>query len=309
MKRGILLGLLIGVGGLTMAVAGFQNPPAGQGRGDGRGRGPQGPPVADIEKVKDNLYMITGGGGNTAAYITDGGVVLVDTKLANWGQAIMDKVKTVTDKPVTTIINTHTHGDHTGSNEFFGASVEIVAHANTKTNMEKMDAFKNDKSVFLPKKTFNDKLTLGKGKDEINLYYFGPAHTSGDAWVVFKSLRVLHSGDAFAGKTTPIIDAMNGGSAVNYGKTLAKAASTLKDVDTIITGHSPRMTPADLKEYADFNSEFVTWVQGEIKAGKSVDDAAAEYKIPAKYGERYQINTFLGGIKGNIQTAYNELRK
>jgi cyclase len=172
-----------------------------------------------------------------------------------------------------------------------------------------MDAFKNDKSVFLPKKTFNDKLTLGKGKDEINLYYFGPAHTSGDAWVVFKSLRVLHSGDAFAGKTTPIIDAMNGGSAVNYGKTLAKAASTLKDVDTIITGHSPRMTPADLKEYADFNSEFVTWVQGEIKAGKSVDDAAAEYKIPAKYGERYQINTFLGGIKGNIQTAYNELRK
>jgi cyclase len=310
MKRGIILGLLIGVGGLSMAVAGFQNPPAaGQGRGEGRGRGPQGPNVAEIEKVKDNLYMITGGGGNTAAFITDGGVVLVDTKLANWGQAIMDKVKSVTDKPVTTIINTHTHGDHNGSNEFFGTSVEIVAHENTKANMEKMDAFKGDKSVFLPKKTYKDKLTLGKGKEQIDLFYFGPAHTNGDAWVVFKSLRVMHSGDAFAGKTTPIIDPNNGGSAVNYGKTLAKAAASIKDVDTIITGHSPRMTPADLKEYADFNNEFVTWVQGEIKAGKSVDDAAMEYKIPAKYGDKYQINTFLGGIKNNIQVAYNELKK
>ena len=89
-----------------------------------------GPNVAGIEKVKDNLWMVTGGGGNTAVFATANGVVLVDTKLANWGQAIMDQVKTVTDKPVTHIINTHTHGDHVGSNEYFPASVEIVAHAN-----------------------------------------------------------------------------------------------------------------------------------------------------------------------------------
>ncbi len=94
-----------------------------------------GPNVAGIEKVKDNLYMVTGGGGNTAVFVTANGVVLVDTKLADWGQAIMDQVKTVTDKPVTHIINTHTHGDHTGSNDFFPASVEIVAHANVKTSM------------------------------------------------------------------------------------------------------------------------------------------------------------------------------
>ena len=172
MKRGILLGVVVAVGALSMTLAGFQNPPAGagQGRGEGRGRGPQGPPVAEIEKVRDNLYMITGGGGNTAAFITDAGVVLVDTKLANWGPAILDKVKTVTNKPVTTIINTHTHGDHNGSNEFFGTTVEIVAQENTKANMEKMDAFKGDKSVFLPKKTYKDKLTIGKGKEEIDLH-------------------------------------------------------------------------------------------------------------------------------------------
>ena len=297
MKRGIILGVLLVAGGLSLAAAGFQAP---------AGRGPQGPNVAEIEKVNDRLYMITGGGGNTAAFITDNGVVLVDTKLAGWGQAIMDKVKSVTNKPITTIINTHTHGDHNGSNEFFGASVEFVAQENTKTNMEKMDAFKGDKSVFIPKKTFKDKLSIGKGNDQIDLYYFGRAHTNGDAWVVFRALRVMHSGDAFAGKTTPIIDPNNGGSAVEYGKTLAKAASGIKNVDTIITGHSPRMTPADLKQYAAFNDSFVTWVRDEIKAGKTVDAAAAEYKVPAQYNG-YTVSTFLGGIKNNIQIAYNEL--
>jgi glyoxylase-like metal-dependent hydrolase (beta-lactamase superfamily II) len=297
MKRGIILGVLLVAGGLSLAAAGFQAP---------AGRGPQGPNVAEIEKVNDRLYMITGGGGNTAAFITDAGVVLVDTKLAGWGQAIMDKVKSVTNKPITTIINTHTHGDHNGSNEFFGASVEFVAQENTKTNMEKMDAFKGDKSVFIPKKTFKDKLSIGKGNDQIDLYYFGRAHTNGDAWVVFRALRVMHSGDAFAGKTTPIIDPNNGGSAVEYGKTLAKAASGIKNVDTIITGHSPRMTPADLKQYAAFNDSFVTWVRDEIKAGKTVDAAAAEYKVPAQYSG-YTVSTFLGGIKNNIQIAYNEL--
>jgi glyoxylase-like metal-dependent hydrolase (beta-lactamase superfamily II) len=297
MKRGIILGVLLVAGGLSLAAAGFQAP---------AGRGPQGPNVAEIEKVNDRLYMITGGGGNTAAFITDNGVVLVDTKLANWGQAIMDKVKSVTNKPITTIINTHTHGDHNGSNEFFGASVEFVAQENTKTNMEKMDAFKGDKSVFIPKKTFKDKLTLGKGNDQIDLYYFGRAHTNGDAWVVFRALRVMHSGDAFAGKTTPIIDPNNGGSAVEYGKTLAKAASGIKNVDTIITGHSPRMTPADLKQYAAFNDSFVSWVRDEIKAGKTVYAAAAEYKVPAQYNG-YTVSTFLGGIKNNIQIAYKEL--
>jgi len=310
MRRIALLSGLIGIGGLSIAVAGFQAP---QGRGEGRGRGPQGPPVAQIEKVKDTLYEITGGGGNTAAFITDKGVVVVDTKLAGWGQAILDKIKTVTDKPVVEIINTHTHGDHTGSNEFWHPSIEIVAHENTKANMMKMDAFKGAKSAYLPKTTFKDRLIIGSGKEEIDLYYFGPAHTNGDAWVVFKDLRVMHSGDAFAGKTAPLIDTNNGGSAVEYGRTLEKAAKSIKNVDEIITGHANmRMTMADLRDYADFNNEFITWVKGEIKAGKTADQAADEYKVPerlASKGFSAPTQGLFGGVKGNIQTAYKELGK
>ena len=79
---------------------------------------------------------------------------------------------------------------------------------------------------------------------------------------------------------------------MNYGKTLTKAASTIKDVDTIITGHSPLMKPADLKLYADFNTELASWIQAQKKAGKTVDQAAEEYKIPAKYSRLSRSTRF-----------------
>ena len=301
MKRVMVLGVLVVVGGLSLAATGFQAPPAGGGQG--RGRGPQGPPVAQIEKVTDNLYEITGGGGNSAAFITEKGVVLVDTKLANWGQAILDKIKTVTDKPVIEIINTHTHGDHTGSNEFFGTTVEIVAQENTRTNMEKMDAFKGDKSVFLPKKTFKDKMSLGSGKDRIDLYYFGRGHTNGDAWIVYPAIRVMQTGDMFAWKDAPTLDRANGGSGLEYAQTVGKALATIKDVDTLIVGHSPLRKPAELQEYQRFMTDFAAAVRAANKAGKSVDDATASIDLSPKY-PGYKHDRY----KAAIQAIYDELK-
>jgi len=195
-RAGVLAALLVG-GGLAVAGAAMQQP--------------QQPQTAEIQKVKENLFVITGGGGNTAAFITDKGVVLVDTKLANWGERIMEKVKSVTDKPVTTIINTHTHGDHVGSNEYFAASVEVVAHENTKANMVRMEAVKA-KPQAMPDRTFKDRVTVGSGRDRIELHYFGRGHTNGDALVVFPELRTMHTGDLFPGKQVPFMDNNNGGS-------------------------------------------------------------------------------------------------
>src|SRR5262249_23353606 len=93
---------------------------------------PRIPPTGTIKKVRDNLYVIPGVGGNTTVFVTQGGVVLVDTKLPNNGEAILNQVRTVTDKPVSMIINTHSHPDHIGSNEYFPASVEVIAHENTR---------------------------------------------------------------------------------------------------------------------------------------------------------------------------------
>jgi cyclase len=311
MKRLIVLGTLIGIGTLSLVVAGLQAPPAGP--------TPASLAATKIEKVKDNLYIITGSGiedttkfsgGNTAVFITDRGVTVVDTKLPGWGPRILELIKTVTNKPVTTIINTHTHSDHTGSNEGFGTMVDSLVHENTKTNMARMDEFKGAKAQFLPRRTYKDRLTLGSGKDEIDLYYFGRGHTDGDTFVVFPAIRTMHVGDMFAWKALPYIDPGNGGSIVEHPQTLAKTLATVKNVDTIINGHIPLATWNDLQEYQAFMTDFVTFARDEMKAGKSVDQAAMEYKVPAKYkGYVVSANPMFGNAKDDLQIAYTELKK
>ncbi|HYS26724.1 MAG TPA: MBL fold metallo-hydrolase, partial [Vicinamibacterales bacterium] len=127
MKRRIILSSLLVVGGLSIAVAAQQQ---------------QQPKTLEVTKLKDNLYVLkaltNGGGGNTSVFITANGVVVVDSKNPGWGQPILDKIKTLTDKPVTTLINTHTHGDHVSGNVDFPASVDIIVQANTAENMKKM---------------------------------------------------------------------------------------------------------------------------------------------------------------------------
>src|SRR3954451_8442822 len=290
MRRVIVLGILLAAGGFAAVKA--QQPPA------------SGPKDIQVEKVKDNLYVLRGGGGNTAVFVTANGVTVVDAKNPGWGQPILDKIKTITPKPVTTLINTHTHGDHVSGNVEFPATVEVIAQENTKANMEKMPIFKEHNNAGMAKRTFKDKMTLGTGADQIDLYYFGRGHTNGDAFVVFPALRVAHSGDIFASKSVPLIDAANGGSMAEISDSLLKAYNGIKNVDTIINGHTPAQTTwADLKEYSDFNKDLVAWMQSELKAGKTPAQAAAEWKLPEKYkGYSSAVGPLFGGLEGRIET-------
>jgi glyoxylase-like metal-dependent hydrolase (beta-lactamase superfamily II) len=289
MRRAWILGILVAVAATAIAAAEQEKPQ---------------PPLA-IEKVKDNLYMVTGNGGNTAVYLAANGVVLVDTKNPNNGQGILDQVKTVTNKPVTHIINTHTHGDHVGSNAFFPVTVEIVVQENTGGNMAKMKNFAEESTKHgLPDRTFKDRLTVLSGKDAIDLYYFGPAHTSGDAFVVFRALRVMHAGDAFAGQGTPIMDGNNGGSGINYPGTLAKAAAGIKNVDTVIPGHSAVTNWQAFLDYGAFMNAWVSSVQASAKAGKTPEQALADFALPE------QFKTYnMGRAKANIDVIYKEVQK
>ena len=207
------------------------------------------PKTITVDKVKDNLFVLRGGGGNTAVFVGASGVVLVDAKNPGWGQPILDEVKKLTNKRITHLINTHSHYDHTGGNVELASDVEIVTHENTKTNIDRWalptsiatqpdSPFKANPGKGLPDRTFKDRLTISKGADQIDLFYFGRGHTNGDTWVLFPALRVVHSGDIFAGKNLPILDAANGGSGVAIPDSLTKAADTLAktNVETIITG-------------------------------------------------------------------------
>ena len=312
MKRLIIMTVLTITGVLSIAVV----------------RAQEDVTIIRLEKVKDALYIITGGrgsgeqaiSGNTTVFITDTGVVLVDTKYPGYGKAILDQVKSVTNKPVTMIINTHTHADHTSGNSEFPKSVDIVAHENTRTNMSRMDEFKGANDAFMPKKTFKDRMSLLAGKDRIDLYYFGAGHTNGDAVIVFPALRTAVMGDLFARKWAPLVDANNGGSAVAFPSTLAKAVNGIKDVDTVITGHStttlgsgrnmafvrsnPVMKWGDLQEYADFTRDLVAAAQAAMKAGKNVDDAVNSLKLPDRYKDYNTAN-----LKADVQRVYDELKR
>ena len=288
---------------------------------------PNAPAPLHIEKVKDNLFVITGGrgtgsssstvSGNTTVFIAASGVVLVDTKLPGFGAGILEQVRSVTAKPITMIINTHTHADHTGGNPELPGNVEHIAHQNTRANMAKMDLFKAANESLLPTKTFTDRLSLLSGPDRIDLYYFGPGHTNGDAIVVFPALRVAATGDLFARKWAPLVDAANGGSASQFPNTLDKAIAGIKDVDQLITGHattpigregtftsfSPISKWSDLQEYAAFTHALVDAARAARAAGKTADEALAGLKLPDKYRDYNMTNA-----RADIQRIYEELK-
>jgi len=271
------------------------------------------PPTGTINHVRDNLYVIPGAGGNTTVFVTAAGVVLVDTKLANNGEAILKQVRTVTDKPVSMIINTHSHPDHIGSNDYFPAAVEKITHENTRTWMAANARVASNPAI-MPTKTFTDRMTVG-GKDRIDLYYFGAGHTNGDAFVVFPTLRAMAAGDIFAWKMAPLIDPMAGGSVVALPDTLEKALNGIHDVDTVIEGHGDVNTWSGFRDYAQFSRALLE----AAKAGmgkRSAEEIAADLKpkFPVFTKEELLTDMEYGGTPLsraviNINIAFQEFGK
>ena len=286
MKRAIFLGNLTLLG-VVLTAANYE---ARQARAS-----------IQVHVVAPNLYMLASDpteqgmrtGGNTAVFVTSTGVTLVDTKLAGYGSDILDQVRILTDKPVTTIINTHTHYDHTGANTEFPASVEFVVHENTRAQMSRAtcepvtncDAFKGENARYLPTTTLSDRTSLFSGDDQIDLYYFGRGHTDGDTFVVFKAANAMHTGDMFARKALPFIDVENGnGSAVEFGSTLAKAVEAIEDVEIVIPGHADAPVSWDeFVEFSGFYNDFLTQAEGGAANGRTAAATAGGYTKPDRY--------------------------
>lgn len=291
MRRLVVLGVLVAVGALSMGLAALQ-----------RGGGQQ---EIGVTQVRDNLYLLSGGGGNTAVFVTSDGVVVVDAKNPGWGQPILDKINELTPNPVTMLINTHTHGDHVGGNKEFPATVDVIVQENTRANMQRMGVPAD--------RAFADRMTIGSGADAVELYYFGPGHTDGDAFVVFPALRTVHTGDIFAGKGVPLVDPNNGGSVLHYAESVGKAYAGIANVDTIIAGHTPQpLEWADLAMFVEFNQDFLAWAQAQLRAGNTPEQAAEEWTLPEKYaaaGYSANVSGLFGGLAGRLQRLAEEMRE
>jgi len=266
-----------------------------------------------VNKVSDDLYVFVGSGMNSTALITDEGVVLVDTMQDGWwGPALEAELQSITDKPITTIINTNANASHSGNNFRFGkGTVEIVSHEATKSRLERSKRFQGANARHLPKTTFRDRLSLVRGKERIELYYFGPANTDGDTWVVFPSRRVLHLSDIVSKNDVPEYVRDFGGSGVSQPETVARGMAALKDIDTVIIGHAngddphPMLTWAELDVHRRRSDTLLTAVREAMKSATTAEEVAAAVRSgdAFKMYDAKRVNDAVAAIYSELAAA------
>jgi glyoxylase-like metal-dependent hydrolase (beta-lactamase superfamily II) len=227
------------------------------------------PPQLTIDKVKDDLYVIVGDGGNVAVYVTGDGVILVDDKYEPDFQPILEKVKSVTDQPVKYIFSTHHHADHSGGNVKFLPIAQIISTANARKNIVEHKQSNAPANITPAQITFTTESAVFLGGKEVRAIHFGRGHTNGDAVIYFPALRTIHTGDLMAG-STPLIDYPGGGSVVEWTKTLDGALKL--DFDTVIPGHGAVTNKAGLLAYRDNVEKLRTRATGLIREGKSQEE-------------------------------------
>ncbi|HEX4997690.1 MAG TPA: MBL fold metallo-hydrolase [Terriglobia bacterium] len=253
-----------------------------------------------IAKVKGDLYMISGEGGNVAVYVTGEGVVLVDDMFDRNHADILAQVKSVTPQPVRYVINTHQHDDHAGGDMKMLPIAEVIAHRNARANLVdiKQPYYEDTPGtpIGLPRLTFNDEFSIHLGGKEITARYFGRGHTSGDVVVLFPELKAIHTGDLFLGRAAGrggpatsrppganiYVDYAQGGSFLDWTKTLDGALQL--DFDTVIPGHGPVSTKADVVKFRSDIETMRNRLVGFVRDGKTKDDIVRT--LEADYGWR-----------------------
>jgi len=222
-----------------------------------------------IEEVKNGLYMITGPGGNVGVRVTSEGVILIDDKFPQDFDEIQALVATASSLPVRYVINTHHHGDHSGSNPGFLPIAEVIAHKNARENMIRGD------QDGLPRVVYSDETSVYLGETEVQVFHMGRGHTNGDSVVYFPDLKTVHGGDLLHG-TAPFIDYGNGGSSRGWVGTINNILSL--DFDTAIPGHGVIMDRRDVLNFRNQMEEVRGRMASLIRNGLEVDDAPEEIR-------------------------------
>ena len=232
-----------------------------------------------IREIAAGLYVIPGfdggqTGGNVAVRVTGDGVIIVDNKFPYSFDFITEQVASVTDEPIKYVLNTHHHGDHAGSNADFMRNAEVIAHKNARANI-----VRNNQDG-APRVIFADETAVFLGDAEVHAYHFGRGHTNGDAVIYFPDRRAIHTGDLFIsgeridGSTlAPFWDYGNGGSAVDWPGTLTRVLEL--DFDTVIPGHGPPLTKADVRTFRDNVETVLDRVRTEISNGATRNNIAS----------------------------------
>jgi cyclase len=241
-----------------------------------------------LQQVRGTLHMITGEGGNIAVDVTDAGVVLVDDMFDRNHADILTQVRSLTSQPLRYVLNTHQHDDHAGGDLKMLPMAEVIAHRNVRANLSHIrQPYYEDTPgtpIGLPRVTFSDELSVHLGASEVRALYFGRGHTNGDAVIYFPELKVIHTGDLFLARATPLpagrprgvniyVDYAQGGSFIEWSRTLDGILRL--DFDTVIPGHGPVSTRADVVTFKADLEAMRSRVAALIRSGGSRDAVVA----------------------------------
>ena len=252
----------------------------------------------NTSSLDKGIWLFTGDGGNVTAIAAEGSTLLIDSGVDSRVSELSDKIFNSTWRPVTRLINTHWHFDHTGGNVYFGAGgVIIIAQENVKKQLSSVQdvpfvGLRDGRypTQALPTETYSSSMTLRQGDQRLTLVNYGPAHTDGDTIVYISPANVAVVGDIFSNHFYPIIDLASGGSIDGMIHSLDQILAQTDEQTKIVPGHGPVATRADLRDYRDMLAQVRQRIKALVGAGKTVDEAvaAAQTKdFDAQWGRGY----------------------
>ena len=233
-----------------------------------------------VTKAGKNVYMLQGAGGNIGLVATDEGLLLVDDQFAPLADKIEQAMLSVNKQPIKYIVNTHYHGDHTGSNEHFAKHAPIFAHKNVRTRLDNNPKIK--KSA-LPVVTYDNGVTIHLADETIKLTHIPNAHTDGDTIVYFEQANVLHTGDLFFELGFPYVDLKAGGSVKGYLASVDYMINNFPDDVVVIPGHGKLTDKKGLQATAKMLRYSIDKVSSLLADGKTEAEILA-----IGIGEQYQ---------------------
>jgi cyclase len=281
----------------------------------------QAPTRPDIHSfhVQGKVWLLVGAGGNIAVQTGDDGVLVVDTGLAQNADAVLAAIKTLSDKPIRWILNTHFHPDHTGGNEAMskagrktnGQPAEILAHENVLTRMS-APAAKRPTASWPTDTYFPEEKDIFFNGEAVMLYHEPNAHTDGDSIVFFRRSDVVVAGDTFVTTSYPYIDQANGGTvqgeinALNRILDITVPAHEQEGGTYVISGHGRICDEADVLEYRDMVTIVRDRIQDMVKRGLTLDQVKAA-KPTLDYDRHYGSDTGFVTTAGFIEAVYKDL--
>jgi len=274
-KHGFIHGVVVVIVLLSLSGLGLAQQP------------PQAQPIA-VQQVKGNVYIVKGGSGaNTGFFIGDKEVVVIDAKTtAESAQRMIEEIGKLTAKPITGIILTHSDGDHVNGLSGFPKGLKIYGHPQTKKDMEDASKQPNLQYLmdYLPNQACSpceasrtSAMLVRMGHEDIQLYFFGAAHTSGDLIVYFPVEKVAFVGDlVFVGRD-PLIHRQKGGTSLGLARNLD--AMLALDADAFIPGHADLLTKQDVRGVAASIKEKQDKIKGMIADGRPLDEIKKAFGV------------------------------